>query len=318
MVPPPNPPETDGPAAGTSSIVCMLAEGSYFHGAAALCNSLIRQRFTGLMVVFYRGCLPGWAGCGQLTPRVSVRFVELDGVWHLTNLKPRIMQRIVRDYPGFQTLYYFDVDIVITCAWDNFVRWARHGAVLCHDLSDTYMPANHVFRQEWQALAQRAGYQTRAITGYFNAGCIGLAPAHCSLLDVWARLIDLHAAEGADMTRVVAAGGPPEFAKMDQDLLNAALMASDVPLALLGKEAMGSFPHAPVMTHAMIFKKPWLRNYLLDALKGFPPGREDMAFWNNMEAPIATFSPGRLRRKRLELNLARLLGRIRRRSVITW
>jgi hypothetical protein len=304
-------------------LICMVAEGNYFHGAAALCNSLARQGFHGLVLLGYRGALPEWAArlptnpddTRQISPLVSIRFVSLGGSWHLSNLKASFMQSIVADYPAFQTLYYLDVDIIVTCRWDNFIRWAQHGVVLCLDVSDTYMPESHVFRREWQALAQRAGYCSRAVNGYFNAGCVGLGPRHVALLQVWARLIETHAAEGADMTKLVAPNGRPEFTKMDQDLLNAALMATDVPIALLGKEAMGGFPTSQIMTHAMIFKKPWRRNYLLDALKGFPPGREDLEFWAHVTHPLVPFTPATLRRKRLQLRIAQALGWIRRRSL---
>ena len=45
--------------------------------------------------------------------------------------------------------------------------------------------------------------------------------------------------DGADMRKMKNATGKLEFARMDQDVLNATIMATDVPLCLLGSEAMG-------------------------------------------------------------------------------
>ena len=38
--------------------------------------------------------------------------------------------------------------------------------------------------------------------------------------------------------------GPVEFSRIDQNVLNATIMATDTPIALLGSEAMGLFPWA--------------------------------------------------------------------------
>ena len=311
--------------AGGASVVCMLAEGSYFHGAATLSNSLARHGFTGTLVVGFRGALPSWArdlpasgGAQLFAPGIRIRFVPMPGDWHLTNLKAQLLRRAAGELPGWTTLYYFDVDIVLKCAWAHFVRWAAQGVVLALDLAETYMPPEHVFRREWRALAARAGYACRPVSGYVNGGCLGLGPDRLGFVEVWDTLLQRFAAEGADMTRITAPGGPPEYAKMDQDILNAAVMASDADLALLGSEAMDNFPSAQIMSHAMVFRKPWLRNYVLDALKGFPPDDAHLAFWRYVDHPVASFTPAALRRKRAQLGAARLIGKLRRRTVRDW
>src|ERR1700732_1648164 len=43
-----------------ASVVCTLAEGSYFNGVAALTNSLVHAGFEGSVVVGYRGSKPTW------------------------------------------------------------------------------------------------------------------------------------------------------------------------------------------------------------------------------------------------------------------
>ncbi len=308
-------------------VICMLAEGSYFHGAAALANSAVRHGFTGHLVVGYRGALPHWDGpvspaagaALALAPGVDIRFVPVAGTWHLGNRKPHFMLQVAAElHPEPASIWYFDVDIVLKTAWTSFARWAEAGLVLVLDLSETFMPPSHLFRREWRALAERAGLGHRAVSGYFNSGCVGVNAAELGFLHAWERLLDLHAADGADMSRLVDRSGKPEWAKMDQDLLNAAVQATDTPFGVLGVEAMDAFPSAQVMSHAMIFDKPWARNYLRDAAIGFPPDQPHLAFWQYADGPIRSFTAAEWRRKTRVLRAARLLGHLRRRTVRDW
>ena len=298
----------------------MLTERSYFHGAAALINSLIRNGFTGDILVGYRGALPVWAAdVARFEPAVRIRFVTIDGEWSLSNMKAHFMRRIATELiPDLTSLWYFDVDIVIKTGWQHFERWAEAGLVMVLDMAETYMPAHHVFRREWRAFAARAGYTCRDVAGYVNSGCVGIGSAQLAMVDIWCRLLEQLHAEGADMRQLVVRGGKPEFAKMDQDVLNAALMASDLPYSVLGTEAMDSFPSAEIMSHAMVFQKPWSRNYVLDAIKGFQPDPAHIAFWRYADGPIASFTPSEWRCKKAQLRIARLIGHARRRTVRDW
>jgi hypothetical protein len=40
----------------------------------------------------------------------------------------------------------------------------------------------------------------------------------------------------------------------------------------------------------MFQKKPWSRKYLLDALRGFPPDRTHLAYWEFVDGPIGPFN----------------------------
>lgn len=307
-------------------VVCMLAERSYFHGAAALANSLVRNGFVGQIIVGYRGALPQWTGPVQPAPGpaqrvadgVEMRFVEVTGDWHLSNQKPHFMLRMAEQLPDLASIWYFDVDIVIKTAWDSFARWSQAGLVLVLDLAETYMPANHLFRREWAALAARAGLGNRPVNGYFNGGCVGVDASQLDFLRAWAQLLDAYAAEGADMTRMVNRTGKPEYAKMDQDLLNATVMATDTPYGVLGIEAMDAFPSAEIMSHAMVFDKPWARNYLQDALIGFQPDPAHVAYWQYADGPIQSFTPGEWRQKKLQRQIARYIGFLKNRTVRAW
>ncbi len=114
-----------------------------------------------------------------------------------------------------------------------------------------------------------------------------------TFLHAWARVLDTFAADGADMSRMVNRTGKPEFAKMDQDLLNAAVQGDDKPRsACWAMEAMDAFPSAQIMAHAMVFDKPWLRNYLRDAVIGFQPDPAHLAYW---PTPTGRSAPSRRR-----------------------
>jgi hypothetical protein len=314
----------------------MLAEQSYFHGVAALTNSLVQQGFRGRVMVGYRGHLPNWATelladgapFATVAPDVTMHFVVIDpappGIiarspWGLSNMKAHFLQQVATTHcPNLDVLYYFDVDIVIVCHWDHFRRWAEHGLVAVQDMAEPAMSAHHAYRHEWRAFAARAGFGCREISGYYNSGCLGVSRENVPLLDVWARLQEQFAAEGGNMTRITAIGERPEYARMDQDLMNIALMVSPAPLAVLGREAMGCFPMTSIMLHAMVFQKPWIRRYVRDALKGFPPDLAHLGFWRHTNGPLHSFTARERRQKRAQLRLAKWIGLLRRRAIADW
>ena len=292
-----------------------------------MANSLVRNGFIGHIVVGYRGALPEWDGpvapqtgpAQPVTPGVDIQFLPVEGDWHLSNLKPHFLRRVADElHPNLDSLWYFDADIVLKTHWDAFVRWSGAGMVLALDMSETFMPPHHAFRREWRALAARAGLGYREVTGYVNGGFVGLAGAQLGFLEAWRLLLDAYAADGADMSRMVNRTGKPEFAKMDQDLLNAAVMATDTPYCVLGVEAMDAFPSASVMSHAMVFDKPWVRNYIRDAVIGYQPDPAHLAYWTYADGPIRAFTPAEWQRKMRILRVTRLLGYFKSRTVRYW
>ena len=308
-------------------VVCLLAEGSYFRGVAAMANSLVRNGFAGHIVVGYRGALPAWEGpvnprpgpAQSLAPGVHIQFLAVANEWHLSNQKPHFLRRVAAElHPDLASLWYFDVDIVLKTNWDAFARWSEAGLVLVLDMAETFMPPNHAFRREWRALGERAGLPYRDVSGYMNGGCVGVSAAGLGFLRAWETLLDTYAADGADMSRMVNRTGKPEYAKMDQDLLNAAVMATDTPYCVLGVEAMDAFPSAGIMSHAMVFAKPWVRNYIRDAIIGYQPDPAHKAFWFYADAPIRAFPAAEWRRKMLILRVTKLLGYLKRRTVRDW
>jgi hypothetical protein len=316
-----------GGAAATraSQVVCTLAEGHYFYGVAALVNSLVQAGFKGAVVIGFRGERPDWLetfahdlelDSYAVTPSVQLRLVEVAGPWHLANCKPGFIKDVLfKQYPEADLVYFFDTDIVIKHSWSSFAKWVRNGVVLVLDPADTYMSPHHVYRRGWQDLASRQNRACREFTGYVNSGCVGICRAYADFASIWCGLMEELERDGADMRKMKNATGKLEFSRMDQDILNAAVMASDAPIGLLGPEAMGMFPWVgDVMPHAMWGRKPWQRNYIFDAVRGFPPGRVHRAYWEFMDGPIRPFSEIALFRKRVQLVAGHLIGFLHSRS----
>ena len=307
-------------------VVCTLAEGSYFNGLAALANSLVRAGFEGNIVVGYRGGRPAWLEALEkdqaldaylVTSEVRLQFIEVPGTWHLANYKGHLMQQIFREIvPDADLVYFFDTDIFIKHSWETLAAWAHHGVVLVLDMADTYMSPHHVYRRAWRTLAERQNRKCRDFTGYVNSGCVGVNRAFAEFPRVWSVLMEELEREGADMLKMKNLSGRLEFARMDQDVLNATIMATDTPIALLGYEAMGLFPWwGEVMPHAVHYQKPWVRNYIFDALRGFPPNRTYRDYWKFVDGPIRPFGEFELKRKKAAVALARLIGRFHTRSL---
>jgi hypothetical protein len=303
-------------------VVCTLAEGDYFRGVAGLANSLVASGFAGEILVGHRGPPPPWlpaasaGGVIALSPQASLRLVPYPGPWHLNNHKPHFIRDALRIHrPDAGIVYYFDTDVVVTRRWSTFAEWARQGVVLALDVADSFMPPTHVYRHAWRALAAGCGLPCRDISGYVNGGCVGVSRRDAGFVDVWSDLMDALAARGVDMRVMKDESGDLAFARRDQDVLNAAMMATQCPLAVLGYESMGQYPWVnAVMHHAMFHAKPWKRNYVIDALRGFPPHRTHLAYWRFAEGPLRPFTPAELRLKRLNLELGRLISLLHMRS----
>ena len=308
-----------------NATICTVAEGQYHFGVAALCNSLYRHDYRGSVWVGYRGALPGWAAgtvdlgkWRELTVAhgFKVCFVPVDGPWHLANYKPMLLRRVLEELaPEAQALIYFDSDIVIRCRWDFFEEWVDRGVALVQDMWDPGMLPTHIFKKRWADHARTLGYDARDVLGYFNSGFLGVRRSDIGFVQVWERILQSIAAAGGDMSRLKLDDPNHIFYKMDQDALNAAVLASTAEIVTGGQEMMEIYPWGEVMAHAMHFKKPWKRKYLWDALNGFPPGRPHLAYWQNIDGPIRSYSNIALLMKRLDIGAARIVGRLHHRSL---
>ena len=67
----------------------------------------------------------------------------------------------------------------------------------------------------------------------------------------------------------------------------------------------GVFPWANVVMPHATFQN---RKYFLDALRGFPPDRTHLAYWEFVDGPIHPFGRLKLIGKKIQVRIARLIG----------
>jgi hypothetical protein len=310
---------TTSPATPHSAIVT-LADGDFHFGVAALANALARHGFRGTLWVGTRGALPPWAGGATaegdvrrlaVADGLAIRFFPLAAEGLLSFHKARALLHVLDDLaPDVDRLFFFDADIVVKNAWAVFEDWAADATAVCLDISDPYMLPGHPKRRFWARMLERRGLPVRPVTGYYNAGFLGLNRRDRALLETWARLVDWLPEEGRPhhVRRFATRASPLHF--MDQDMFNAALMAVDVPLAPIGPDAMDAlFPYNAFMAHAFWRQKPWKRDYVRDALRGFPPDKAHVEYWKYLDGPIRPFTAAEHRRRMRGLTLGKLIGR---------
>lgn len=299
-----------------SQVVCTLFEGHYHLGVGALINSLHASGFTGRVICGHRGEEPAWADAARaLAGGPSVEFVRVSPEIHFTHYKPQFLLTCWdRHCPEAEQLYYFDPDIVIKAPWSVIARWAADGVALCEDVN-AYLPARHPYRLAWSDFMTAAGLPPRrALDRYYNAGFLGVPRADRELLEVWARVI-ARAAEAVGALDTIKVHNPNALLHTpDQDALNIALMATEVPINGAGPEGMDFSSGGHLLSHAVGARKPWRGGFFRDALRGMPPGGAQKSFFRFAEAPLRLFAPAKLARLRFSLRSGALLGRMYRRA----
>jgi hypothetical protein len=305
------------------SAICTLFEGDYHRGVGALVNSLCKHGYRGVVWVGYRGAPPPWAqplhhGNGNAEFRLptggAIHFVPVDTEVHLTNYKPEFMLRVWSD--GAQEarkLFYFDPDIVIKCDWTFFEDWVEGGVALCEDVNSP-MPSSHPIRHAWQRFYARKGISlARRHDFYVNGGFLGITREHRTLLETWKEMLAALRDETGPLDQLLAGHRPYAFHTADQDVLNAVLMACDLPVSLVGKDGMDFIPGGYIMSHAIGKAKPWRKPMLRSALGGYPPTLADKSYWQNVETPIRLWPSASLLLRKFDLTAAAALGRLMRR-----
>ena len=319
-----------------NTTVCTLFEGHYHYGVAGLTNSLYKQGFRGVIYAGYRGELPTWAAKANkqtvgkwtnasvldIADGLQLIFLPLSTDYHLTNYKPDFMLELLEG-PAKQTgaIFYFDPDIFVVKQWQYFEDWVTCGVALCEDVNSP-LPENHPRRVGWRRyFGERSLNLNSKGTEYANGGYIGLEQDHKQFLSLWSSFNKLMS-ETTGSLKVTRIPGGASFSSKgfancfdiaDQDALNAAIEATDLPVSIIGQEAMAFKPRAALMPHALGPRKPWNLNYLKDALLGKPPRLVDKVFWQYADGPIRAFSPILTKRKRSGIKFASLIGRIYRR-----
>ncbi|MEO1237767.1 MAG: hypothetical protein AAFX76_13350 [Planctomycetota bacterium] len=308
------------PAATT---VCTLFEGNDLPGVCALANSLVESGFTG---VFAPGTRRGAAWVEPLREivakaqahpdvRFEVELHEFDTEMHLTNYKPWLMKHVFDARPPSadadrDAVLYFDPDIVLGVGWHFFDNWVQNGVALAADLN-WFMPHDYPHRHVWRDHARALGFEPdRELDLFFNGGFCGVTRPNAAFLDTWITLIEsaAEAAGGLDVFRAKRRDAP--FQSANQDTLNVAAMCWPGRLSTVGPDGMAFAPGYHPMGHALGRPKPWTRNYTMTALRGKKPRVVDSLYWKVADGPFEMYSPGRVRRKRLDLSFGKAVSRL--------
>lgn len=310
-----------------NSSICTLFEKHFHHGIAGLTNSLYKNGFRGQVYVGYRGALPEWCSKAILNPELEwegattlhvyddlkVHFLPVNTTFHLTNYKPDFMIRLFNG-PAKNTtsLSYFDPDIVIKCKWEFFEKWMTHGVALVHEIIATDMPPTHPIRRMWAEVISKAGFSiTKQLYSYINGGYCGVHKDYQEYLLVWKKIMDVgieHFNLAPDKFMPTDRTDP--FFATDQDAMNIAAMCCQSPISELGPEGMDFIHGGWTMSHAVGSPKPWKKKFILAALRGHSPTLPESAYWKCVDGPIQSFAPSVIKRKRLSLKIASMIGRI--------
>lgn len=296
------------------SVICTLFEGHYHYGVAALANSLYHHGFRGELWAGYRGHLPDWATAMaqadgthrfEAADGLALRFIKVETKRHLTNYKAPFMDDLRRSYfSDAERVFYFDPDIVLKSDWAFFEEWADGGVALCEDVNSP-MHATHPMRNAWNRFFQPHGLTTaRQLDVYLNAGFVGVSHGNWEFVETWKHLLDLMDAETNGLPELGVKDRAYLFHKPDQDALNIAAMYSARPVSIAGKDGMDFIPGGFLMSHALGSPKPWRKQFIREALRGYPPSLADHAFWKHTASPIAIFPPDTRRWKILALLIA--------------
>lgn len=315
-----------------NSVICTLYEGNYHHGVAALVNSLYKNGFRGAIYVGYRGeTLPPWAGEAKnnpdlewknastliVTEGIELHFLPLNTNYHLANYKPNFMLQLwsgpAKNSDG---MFYFDPDIVVRTQWSYYENWINHGVALVHEILSNDMPPTHPLRKDWEKVAVKMDrVVTNNLNSYINSGFCGLRKKNISFLFDWEQIIQTgikHFGFIPEQFQHFKGGRGFLFFAFDQDAFNIAAMTANVPLSEMGPEAMDFVYGGFTMSHATGSPKPWLKSYLISALKGKPPTLADKAFWNYVGSPIDSLGWGVIKFKMLSMKVASFVGRFYR------
>ena len=323
-----------------SSAICTLFEGHYHFGLAAFTNSLYAQGYRGNLYAGYRGELPSWASTAELNPSLAwknsktmklgdglfLHFLPLETDYHFSNFKPDFMMQLW-DGPEKDTdnLYYFDPDIIVMRPWALFEEWVSCGVAVSEDINSPLAEYNPR-RVAWRRYYGEKGIDLKFKDSiYVNSGFLGLNKKDRNFLELWKKIQETVAPLLGGLNRSIftnehlalldKVGGPfSPFVKTDQDALNAALEATDKNISFLGKDGMGFEGGLILMYHALGCDKPWKWKPYKMLLKGVPPRRVDVEYWNSVASPISIASKNEIFFSKLSLKICTAVGRFYQRN----
>ncbi|AKG23973.1 hypothetical protein [Calothrix sp. 336/3] len=301
-----------------NSIVFTLYEGHYEIGVGALINSLANHNFKGKIAVGYRGRLPDWLT--QLKKKdnkyfinqtIELNFYPLSTNYHLAYYKPFFMLELFDKYPECNHVFYFDPDICNKCHWDFYEKWVNFGLAVCVDNCYGIVPSHHPWRHEWIELAKSLNYeQKQFLDFYFNSGFVAAKRSDISVVNIWKELTIALGKSGYDITQLKKISRENSIIT-DQDVLNAAIMFSDVICSPIGPDGMDFTGGGFLMSHAVGSVKPWRKQFIHNLLTtGNIPSLAETEFFKNLVYPINLYPPMTRFTKKIDLKLAKIIGRL--------
>jgi hypothetical protein len=315
----------DSDGTNATLVPCTLYSGDYHLGVGALANSLYRNGFRGTLCVGYQPPLPPWAKEAkvfgddmilQVCPDFFLRFIAWSSKHNLSLEKARFLLHVLDEAaPESEGALLFDADITVHGSWAFFEQWVRQGVALCLDVCYPLVPSGHPWRHGWEVLAREAGYQQiRNLDYYVNSGFVGVCRSERPTIHCWAALIETFLRSQSSLANSVKFANRERAFVGDQDMLNAALMATESRLSLIGLEGMDFSPAGYTMSHAVEGAKPWRKKFIMQAISGHPPSAADKTFWRYADHPIHIHGSLTVAMKRLTLKIAGVIGRFYRRS----
>jgi hypothetical protein len=308
----------------TSEIVCTLFEGAYGIGVAALVNSLVAAGYTGKVYVGFRGALPAWAtdvqkrgGCIDGSgSKLLLQLVPLSTTKALANYKPEFMLYVMEALePHAAGIIYFDPDITVRCQWTFFKQWLEFGLIVCEDVNSPIHqthPRRLMWRRFFSDLLKAKAFQVS--NAYINSGFVGLSRQELRFLRTWSSIVERASSVAGGLTTWL--GHHPRepsspFSALDQDALNVAIMATNIPISVIGPEGMDFRPGGYVMSHAIGPAKPWDGKFLRRALAGRAPSTADRSFVKHVGAgPLKPVNDLHLALMRLDLLMAKIASKL--------
>lgn len=293
------------------AVICTVTSKSFHGGTGVLINSLVRANFKGRFILGHLHALPDWYSDAQRD--LSDYGIVLEAHKLSTGTLPHYQKVSILEYAmdtcSGAKVFYIDSDIIIQEAWAFFDEWAECGVALCSDINFMNMSENHPMRSYWRRLLKVNGYEARPITGYANSGFIGIEETSRELLGVWRKLLEIKAFERGENIKKLKK--EPGFITFDQDLLNAALMAVQVPVSFVGHEGMSFDGSVGYMVHPVGSRKPWNKGFLKDLIvHGRPMPLAARQYWKHVDHPIKVASNFEQALARIEMDVTAALSRL--------
>ncbi len=253
----------------------------------ALINSLANHDFQGQVAVGYKGNLPSWLSQLEekgsnyfINENVGLIFYPVNTDYHLAYYKPFFMLELFDRYPECDRVFYFDPDICNKCNWNFYAKWVNFGLAVCLDNCYGIIPSQHPWRHEWIELGKKLNYEPKqTLDFYFNSGFVGAKRSDISVLKVWKELTVALVKSEYDITKLKKISRENSIVT-DQDILNAAIMFSDIKCSPIGPDGMNSAGGGFLMSHAVDSVKPWKKQFIHSLLAtGNSPSSAEKEFF---------------------------------------